>query len=65
MVNDTSSLDNNFIVLVVYLVLRLKIPRMPCLSTPFFDIELIGLEVSDLVQMIIGNGSQPYEGNYV
>ena len=61
MVNDTSLSNSDFIVLVVYLVLRLKTPRMSYMSTPFFDTRLIGLKVSYLTQPIIGNSSQPYE----
>lgn len=56
--DDVLLLNNNFIVLVVYLVLRLEISK----STSLFDIELIGLEVSNLAQLIINNDSQPYEG---
>ena len=34
---------------MVYLVLRLEIPRMSCMNIFFFDTRLIGLEVLDLV----------------
>ena len=60
---DNSSLSNSdFIILVVYLVLRLEIPRMSYMSTPFFDTILIGLEVSNLVHSVIGSNSQLYKG---
>ena len=49
MVNDTSLLDNDFIVPIVYLVLRFKTSMIPYLSTPFFDIRFIGLKVSNIV----------------
>ena len=65
MVNDTSSSDNNFIVSVMYLVLRLETPRILCLSTSFFNTGFISLEVMDLVQTIIENNNQPYKGNWV
>ena len=38
---------------------------MPYMSTPLFDTRLIGLDVLDLAQQIIGSGSQPYEGYWV
>ena len=53
--------DNDSVVLVVYLVLRLETPRMLCMSTPLFDTRLIGLEVRDQTQPVMGSGSQPYE----
>ena len=60
---DNALLSNiNFIVLVVYLVLRLETSRMSYMSATLFDIRLIGLYVLDLAQSIIGSGSQPYEG---
>ena len=62
MVDDTLLLDSDSVVPVVYLVLRLETPRMPCMSAPLFDTRLIGLAVSDLVQLVIGSGSRPYEG---
>ena len=46
--------NSNFVVLVVYLVLRLETPRMSCMSAPLFDTRLIGLVVPDLVQLVIG-----------
>ena len=48
MVDDISLSDNNLVILVMRLVLRLKTPMMSCMSTSFFDTRLIGLEVSDL-----------------
>ena len=61
MVDDTSLSDNDSVILVVYLILRLETPRMSYMSTPFFDIRLIGLKVSDLVHPIIRSDNQPYE----
>ena len=49
MVDDALLLDNDFVVPVVYLVLRLETPRMSCITTPLFDTKLIGLNVPDLV----------------
>ena len=40
----------------------LEIPRISYMSTPLFDTGFIGLEVLDLVQSIIENSSQSYEG---
>ena len=65
MVNDALLLDIDSVVLVVYLVLRLEIPRMFCMSAPLFDTRLIGLTIPDLVQLVIGSGSRPYEGYLV
>ena len=62
MVDDALLSDNDSVVLVVYLVLRLETPRMSCMSAPLFDTRLIGLDVPDLVQLVIGSGSRPYEG---
>ena len=62
MVDDALLSDNDSVVLVVYLVLRLETPRMSCMSAPLFNTRLIGLAVSDLVQLVIGSGSRPYEG---
>ena len=62
MVDDTLLLDNDFVVPMVYLVLRLETPRMSCMSAPLFNTELIGLDVPDLAQLIIGSRSQSYEG---
>ena len=61
MVNDTSLSNNDFIVLVVYLVLRLETSRMSCMSTPLFDTRLIGMKVPDLAQPVIQSGNEPYE----
>ena len=61
MVDDASLLDRDFVILVVYLVLRLKTPRIYCMSIPLFDTKLISLEVLDLAQSVIGSDSQPYE----
>ena len=62
MVDDALLSNSDSIVLVVYLVLRLKTPRMSCMSAPLFDTRLIGLAVPDLVQLVIGSGSRSYEG---
>ena len=61
-VDDALLSNNNFVVLVVYIVFRLEILRMSCMSAPLFDTRLIGLAVPDLVQLVIGSGSRPYEG---
>ena len=62
MVDDALLSDNDSVVLVVYLVLRLETPKMSYMSAPLFDTRLIGLAVPDLVQLVIGSGSRPYEG---
>ena len=62
MVDDALLSDNDSVVLVVYLVLRLETPRMSCMSAPLFDTRLIGLAVPDLVQLVIESGSRPYKG---
>ena len=62
MVDDALLSDNDSVVLVVYLVLRLETPRMSCMSAPLFDTRLISLVVPDLVQLVIKSGSRPYEG---
>ena len=62
MVDDTLLSDMDSVVLVVYLVLRLETPRMSCMSAPLFDTGLIGLDVPNLVQLVIGSSSRPYEG---
>ena len=59
---DALLLDSDSVVLMVYLVLRLETPRMSCMSIPFFDTGLIGLDVPDLVQLVIGSRNRPYEG---
>ena len=53
MVDDALLLDSDSIVLVVYWILRLETPRMSCISTLLFDTKLIGLDVADLVQLVI------------
>ena len=62
MVDDALLSINNSVVPIVYLVLRLETPRMSCMSAPLFDSRLIGLAVPDLVQLVSGSGSRPYEG---
>ena len=62
MVDDALLSYSNFIVLVVYLVLRLETPRMSYMTASFFDTRLIGLAVPYLVKLVIGSGSRPYEG---
>lgn len=62
MVDDALLSDSDSVVLVVYLVLRLETPRMSFMSAPLFDIRLIGFAIPDLVQLVIGSGSRPYEG---
>ena len=62
MVDDVLLSNSDSVVLVVYLVLRLETPRMSCMSAPLFDTILIGLVVPDLVQLVIGSGSRPYDG---
>ena len=61
MVNDALLSDNKFIILVVYLALRLEIPRISYMNTPLFDIGLIGLQVPNIAQPVIECGSQSYE----
>ena len=60
MVNYTSLSDNDFVVSVVYLVLRLETPRMSYLNTPFFDTGLIDLKLSELTQPVIRNKGLRY-----
>ena len=62
MIDDALLSNSDSVVLVVYLVLRFEKPRMSCMSAPLFDTRLIGLAVPDLVQLVIGSGSRPYEG---
>ena len=62
MVDDALLSDSDSVVLVVYLVLRLESLRMSCMNAPLFDTRLIGLVVPDLVQLVIGSDSRPYEG---
>ena len=45
MVDDTLLLDSNSVILVVYLILRLELLRMSCMSTSLFDTGLIGIKV--------------------
>ena len=61
MIDDTLLLDNGSIVPVVYMILRLEISRMSCMSTPLFDTKIIGLEVPNLVQPVIRSGNQLYD----
>ena len=61
MVDDALLSDSDSVVLVVYLVLRFETPRMSYISAPLFDTRLIGLAIPDLVQLVIGSGSRPYE----
>ena len=63
MVDDVLLSDSDFIILMVYMVIRFEIPRMSYMNTRFFDARLIGLEVPDLAQFVFGSGNQPYE-NY-
>ena len=63
MIDDALLSDNDSIIPVVYLVLRLETPKMSYMSTPLFDTRLIGLEVPGiLTQLIIGSDNQSYEG---
>ena len=62
MVDEALLSNSDSVVLVVYLVLRLETPKMSYMSAPLFDTRLIGLDVPDLVQLVIGSGSRPYEG---
>ena len=48
MIDDILLLDNDSIILVVYLILRLETQKMSCINTPLFDTILIGLEVPNL-----------------
>ena len=65
MVDDALMLESDSIVLVVYLVLRHEILRMFYMIILLFDTRLIGLEVSDLTQPVIGSGNQTYKGYWV
>ena len=60
MVNDTVLSNNDSVVPVVYLVLRLETPSISYMSTPLFDTKLIDLEVPNLARSAIGSSSQPY-----
>ena len=61
MVDDTSLLDSDSIIPIVYLALIFETQMISCMSTPLFDTKLIGLEVLNLVQLVIRRVSQPYE----
>ena len=61
MVDDALLSDNDSIVSAVYLVLRIEIPRMSCISAPLFDTRFIGLDIPNLVQSVIGSDNQLYE----
>ena len=63
MINDISLLDNNFIVIVVCLVLKLETLRIPYMNTSLFDIRLISLKILDPTQLVIMSGNKIYEGN--
>ena len=62
MIDDASLSNSNFVVLMVYLILRLETPMISCMSALLFDTRLISLDVPDLVQLVIGSDSRPYEG---
>ena len=62
MVDDAILSDSDSVVLVVYLVLILETSMMSCMSAPLFDTRHIGLDVLNLVQLVIGSDSRPYEG---
>ena len=62
MVDDVLLSNNDSVVPIEYLILRLEIPKMSCMSTLLFDTRLIGLKVQNLVQSVIRSGNQPYEG---
>ena len=57
MVNDTKLSDIDSVIPFMYLVVRHETPRMLYLSTLFFDSRLIGLEVPNLAQLVIGSDS--------
>ena len=61
MVDDALLSDKDSVVLMVYLIRILETPRMSCMSAPLFDTRVIGLIVPNLVQLVIGSGSRPYE----
>ena len=61
MVDVALLLNSYFVVLVVYLVVRLETPRMSCMSTPLFDTGLICLKILDPAQPVIESGNQPYK----
>ena len=49
MVDDILLSYSNFVVLMVYMVLRLETPRMFFMSAPLFDTGLIGLDIPDVI----------------
>ena len=57
MVDDVLLSNSDFVVPVVYLVLRLEIPKMSYMSSPLFDTGFIVLEVPNLTQLVIGSDS--------
>ena len=61
LVDDTLLSNNDSVVSMVYLVFRLATLRISSMITPLIDTRLIGLEVSDLAQLVMGRGNQPYE----
>ena len=48
MVDDVLFSNSDFVVIVVYLVLRLETPRMSYMSTSLFDTRFISLNVLDI-----------------
>ena len=56
-VDDISLSNNDFMVLIMYLVIRLETPRMFYFSTSFFNTGLIYPKVSHLTQSIIESSS--------
>ena len=52
-IDNISLLDIDFIISVVYLVLKLKTQRISFMSTLLFDTRLIGLKVSYIAQLVI------------
>ena len=61
MVDDTSLLNSDSTIPMVYLVLRLDTLRMSYMSTQLFDTRLIDLKVLDLAYSVIESDSQLYE----
>ena len=62
MVDNALLSNNDSAVLIMYIVFRLETLRMYYMSTSLFNIGLIGLKVLNIVQSVIGSGSQSYEG---
>ena len=56
-------LDSGYVVLVVWLVLRLETPRIPCVGSPFFDFALWIWFTSDSLHIVIKIGSWILKGN--